>query len=454
MEKLSPKKRLNIAKQYLSGLSYDEIAAKNGVSKGTVANVVTDLKAGQFPEAADLAGQVEVLRELSLDLKPSGLAPGQCALGLAVLKRLAECGLEAADIKRWPTILKLAESEDKAKEFVGAVYHIQDAEKKMGLPIDKIDGKIQEMEAKAAQLEPTLKKVAEKKQEVAKLTKQRDELTTVVNNLEQKYGTLNPIVENLQKRQSVLLKQVKQEEAITAATQAALATWSKEKKGLAKAGFTFEALTQFNDRVRTIAGRHHIAVSALKERLLKELEILDKGLGLETLVHAAEAQLQERQKAVALANKECETAKVTVVVLNKEAAGLEASMKATREKVGNEIAGIVPLAKEAVDQFAGELQQGSKEVLDTVRLVKDQVLGIGKEVGRYEGIVQTNGWLVDLLSLARGEESLEAGRIRAILLLVLRGALPWMKHNYGKMASSLLPKTTALMIEELEQWHP
>lgn len=64
MEKLSAKRRVTIVRQYLSGLSYDEIAAKGGVSKGTVANVVTELKAGVFPEAADVGEQVELLREL------------------------------------------------------------------------------------------------------------------------------------------------------------------------------------------------------------------------------------------------------------------------------------------------------------------------------------------------------------------------------------------------------
>ena len=72
MEKLSTKKKLTVVRQYLSGFSYDEIAVKTGVSKGTVANVVADLKAGSFPEAADTGEHIELLRELSLDLKRSG----------------------------------------------------------------------------------------------------------------------------------------------------------------------------------------------------------------------------------------------------------------------------------------------------------------------------------------------------------------------------------------------
>ena len=73
MEKVTTRKRLAIVKQYLSGLSYDAIAAKSGVSKGSVANVVSELKAGRFPEAVEAAEHIEELRELSLCKTPRTL---------------------------------------------------------------------------------------------------------------------------------------------------------------------------------------------------------------------------------------------------------------------------------------------------------------------------------------------------------------------------------------------
>ncbi len=122
MEKLTTKKKLAVVRQYLSGLYYDEIAAKSGSSKGMGANMVAEQKGGGFPDAADVGEQIEVLRELSLDLKRSGIAPGQCAVGLAVLNRINECGLDAADIGRWPAILKAAGSA--AARPVRAAAHI------------------------------------------------------------------------------------------------------------------------------------------------------------------------------------------------------------------------------------------------------------------------------------------------------------------------------------------
>ena len=115
MEKLSIEKKLGIIKQYFSGLSYDEIAAKTRISKGSITNIITELKAGGFPEALTGSDQIEMLRELSVDLKQSKLSPGQCIVGIAVLNRIKEFGLEPADIDRWPLILKSLGNEEQVR---------------------------------------------------------------------------------------------------------------------------------------------------------------------------------------------------------------------------------------------------------------------------------------------------------------------------------------------------
>lgn len=453
MEKLSAKKKLTVVKLYLSGLSYNEISVKTGISKGAISGIIADLKAGGFPEFADLADQVDVLRELSLNLKHSGQTPGQCAVGLAALNQIHECGLEVADIKRWSEIIKMAGGDDTAKAFIDMVYRIQDAQEETGLTIDEIDSKFQELQNKLAELQPTLTELDEKKDEITELEKKRDDLTPVVDSLEQKYNTLNPIVKDLQKRQGDLLQQIKKEEDITASTQAALATWSKENQKLAKAGFTIEALVEFNDKARVIATHHHIPVSALRERLLHELEVLDKGLGLEVLVEDKQAELEKQHKALTLVKNEIKEHKGTIGILAEQQTALEAGITETRDKISQEIAKIVPAAKDMLKTFNSELQHGGDEILGTVNNIKDQTLNIGKEVGRYEGIIDTNHWLVDLFALMKGDESLNPTQVRAILLSVIRGAQPWMKSNQEKVGmTSTIPQALALLVGGLEQW--
>ena len=453
MEKLSAKKKLTVVKLYLSGLSYNEISVKTGISKGAISGIITELKGGGFAEFADLADQVEVLRDLSLDLKHSGQTPGQCAVGLAALNRIHECGLEVADIKRWSGIIKMAGGDDTAKAFIDMVYRIQDAQEETGLTIDEIDNKFQELQNKLAELQPTLTELDEKKDEIAELEKRRDDLVPVVDSLEQKYSTLNPIVKDLQERQGDLLQQIKKEEDITASTQAGLAAWAKVKQKLLKAGFTIEALVEFNDKARVIATHHHIPVSALRERLLHELEVLDKGLGLETLVEDKQTELKKKEEVLTSVKNDIKKHKGTIGALAEQQAALEAGITVTRDKISQEIAKIVPAAKDMLKIFNGELQLGGDEILGTMQHIKDQTFDIGKEVGRYEGIVEANHWLVDLFALMKGSDSIEAMRVKTILLPVIRGAQPWMKHNQEKVGmTSTIPQALTLLVEGLEQW--
>jgi predicted DNA-binding protein YlxM (UPF0122 family) len=180
MERLTAKKKLTVVRLYLSGLSYDEIAAKSGVSKGTVANIVAELRVGNSPEAGDVGDQIELLRDLSLDLRRLNLSPGQCAMGLILLNRINECGLDPADIDRWPMILKSVPNQEDAKEFVHLVYSIQEVQKRTGLDLEALDDKIHEVERETADLQSISNKVKDCREELSELTERREQLTSTV----------------------------------------------------------------------------------------------------------------------------------------------------------------------------------------------------------------------------------------------------------------------------------
>jgi len=450
MERLSAKKKVAIVRQYLSGLSYDEITAKSGVSKGTVANVVADLKAGRFPEAADVVEHIELLRELSFDLKRSKLTPGQCAIGLAVLTRISECGLDPADIDRWPLILKSAGGEDGAQEFVRLVYGIQEVQKKTGLSLGELDNKVRELERKAADLEPMSRQHEDYRKQIAELIRQRENLASMVAGLEQKYELLNPRVKDLEKREQDLSRRTKDMETRAEKAEATLATLSKERQRLVDSGLTLEALAEFSQRVQAIAQRHHIKPAELRGRLLHELESLDQGLRLEALIRSRQMELEEKERAVALARQEQENIKAFVASLKQEKASLEAGIKNTREKVGRDLASLTLAARDTINRLAEELRRGHDEALVEVHRLRDEAVEVGREVGRYEGILEVNEWLSELLALVRGEQNIEGKRVRVITLLVLRGAAAWLKHY--NLGFSSLALATENLVRELEQW--
>jgi len=453
MERLSAKKKVAVVRQYLSGLSYNEIGAKSGVSKGTVANVVSDLKAGIFPEVVDVVDQIELLRELSLDLKRSKLTPGQCALGLTVLTRIGECGLDLGDIDRWSPILKSAGGEAEVQELVGTISSIQEVQKRTGLGLEELDNKVHELERKASDLEPMSMQHDDYLKQLAELTRQREDLASVVAGLEEKYRLLNPLVEDLKKRERDLSRRIKNMETRAEKAEAAIATLNKERQRLLGIGLSLEALAEFSQRVQSIAQRHHISPAGLRVRLLKELENLSQGLGLETLVQRRQVELEEQEQALALARQERESLKAVVESLKQEKTSLEASIKDTREKVSREIAKIIPAARDTINRLVEELQRGHNEALVEVRRLRDEALEVGIEVGQYKEMLQSNQWLSDLLALVRGEESVEGKRVRAIILSVLRGALAWLKHNEASnLRFSTLSFAVGNLIGELEKW--
>jgi myosin heavy subunit len=453
MERLSAKKKSAIVRQYLSGLSYDEIVVKSGVSKGTVANVVADLKAGNFPEAADVGEHIEMLRELSLDLNQSKLNPGQCATGLLLLTRINECGLNPADIGRWPMILKSLKNEDDAQEFVRLVYSIQEVQQKTGLSLEALDNKAHELKKKAAELEPMSDKLKNCRKQLTELTRRREELAKMVANLEEKHKLLNPHVKDLKKRENDLSRRITDMEPKARKAEATLSALNNEIKKLNDIGFSLKELAELSERLEVIAQQHAIEPTKLRSRLLHELETLDKVLALEALIQSRQDELDKAEQAIVKNKKEKDTIEAVTGNLKQEKANLEAGIKDTREKVSKEIARIIPVAQDAIDGLEKELRRGNEEALAEVRRLRDEAVEVGREVGRYEGILHVNEWLNELLALVRGEEKVEGQRVRAIALLVVRGIAIWLKRQdtYSLPLTSL-SLTTDRLINELEQW--
>jgi chromosome segregation ATPase len=451
MERLTAKKKLAVVRLYLSGLSYDDIATRSGVSKGTVANVATELKAGMIPEAADVGEYIELLRELSFDLKQSELTPGQCAVGLILLNQIRECGLEPADINRWPMILKSVRNEDDINEFVRLVYSIQQVQQRSGLSLEALDNKVQELEKKAADLEPISDKLEDYKKQLVELTRQREELASAIAILEQKSELLTPQVKELERREQNLSRQIADMEPKAKKAETTLSNLKREMQKLEDIGFSLRELAQFNEKLGVIAQHHSIKPSELRSRLLHELETLNKGLILETLIQSRQQELDKTKQALVTTKNEVETTKVVINGLKQEKTNLEVSIKETRENVSREIVKIIPLAQDTIGKLGKELQHGNDEALAEIRRLRDEAVDVGKEAGRCEGILQSSQWLNELLALVRGEEEIEGKRVRIIVLSVVRALHIWLKRQ-SSLSYTLLPVTVENLISELERW--
>lgn len=202
-----------------------------------------------------------------------------------------------------------------------------------------------------------------------------------------------------------------------------------------------------------IAVQHSIKPADLRARLLHELGSLKKGLGLEALIQDRKQKLDELEQAITKAIGVLETTKGVVNSLKQEKTKLEASIKEIREHIGQEIAKIIPLARDTINHLADELRSGVGDAIAGVNQVRDESLEVGKQVGRYQGMLETNAWLNELLALVRGEESIEARRVRVIALSVARGVRFWLRvQDKPSAISTSLFIATDNLIKDLEQW--
>ena len=294
-------------------------------------------------------------------------------------------------------------------------------------------------------------KLKDCKKQLAELTKQREELAGSVAMLEQKNELLTPQVKELERREQNLSRRIGDMEPKAQKAETALSTLKGEIQKLEDIGFSVKELAEFNEKLQAIAQRHAIEPAKVRSRLLQELENLDKGLTLETLIQSRQQEMDKMEQAIAKSKKEAETARAVVDGLKQEKTNLEASIKEMREEVSREIARIVPLAQDTIDKLGEELRRGSDEALAEVQRLRDGAMELGKEVGRYEGILKSCEWLDELLALVRGEENIEGKRVRTIALLVVRAVHVWVKRQ-DSLSFALLPHTIETLINELEQW--
>ena len=195
MEKLLLKKKLLIIRLYLEGFSYGEIAAKAGVSKGTVSNVIAELKAGQFPQYGDLPEQLELLRDLAIDLKRTRLTPVQAAIGISVLTHLQELKVDPCEIEGLAALYRTLNTEDTdIQTFTRIALSLEETRKRTGLSIEELEMNVHRLEESASRLEPLVKEVKQFESALKGLEGKKKSLDEAVAELDTRHLTSTEIV--------------------------------------------------------------------------------------------------------------------------------------------------------------------------------------------------------------------------------------------------------------------
>lgn len=455
MELLTMKKRLQVVHLYFSGLSFDQIAAKSGVSKGSITNIINELKAGNFPEAADVVDQIQMLRDLAVDLNKLKIAAGQSAVGIAVLKRIYELGLDPADMERWPLLLNSIKTQDDAQELIEAAYTVRGIQQESGLSLPALEDKINQLGDKTKELEAVTAKLTETKNEVKDLTAKKKDLNVEVASLEEKYKWLIPRVEELENREAGLLNHHKAMLKEESEAKTTIATLNCQLKKLQKTGLSIEGLVNFNRKLETVAKHHGLKPSIVRERLLRELKSLNKGLGIEMLLKNQQQLLKETNQMIDKRKGEKVSLEAVLENLQQQKQNLEASIKEITASVLLDIEHLIPVVQNTAKQITEELKGGCTEALSAVLQLKEKSIHVGQDIGQYEGVLKESEWVKRLTALVHGENNVDASDVRAIALLVNRSITAWLGQHEAKSPTiGLLALDAGKFLKELEQWQP
>jgi len=456
VEKLSIRKQINIIRLYFSGLSYREIAAKAGVSVGAVTNVTADLKAGNYPEVGDVLDQVDLLKELAAEVRKSRLTVGEAVIGITIVNSVKELGLEPSDIPQHASLCKtLTPGGIETQAFVKAAMEYRDVLERTGLSVDEMEKKVRSLEETANRLEPTAKKALDLQGELKDLEVKKKHLTDEVAGLERRQHMLSGSVKETEQREGKLSTRVAHLEERLQSADERLSVARKDLKTLSGIGMSLDDLSGFTDRLKGIAQRHEISPNALRERLLCELEQLDEGLGLETLVQTRQSDLNKVEEAISKAQEKSTVLNNQNQQLQQELSSLKAQIADEREIVVRELRTVNAMAQNAVAELKQDLSKGIQEGLNEVARLAKETLEAGKEFGKIEAIIKSNAWFEDIFCLLRGEGNVTASQVRVVTLILLKSMVTWLERNYPRDLSLHSLRTTITnSVAELERWKP
>jgi len=454
MFELTTNKRMKVIILYLQGYSYNEIVKKTGVSKGTVFNIISDLKSGLFPEISSIPEEIEQLRDVATSLKRSKLSPVEANIGLSVLERLNIIGIEPSEVEKCQTLLQALSSPDKdLPSMARSILAIEEAKQKTGLTLEELEEKVISLRREAEQLAPISEEIETKKKELTSLERDHNNLTGKIKELSKQGTTLSGHVNKLEAKEVRLRGHVVDLEERASAADKQLIDARRDLETLDKMGMTLEELNRFTIKLKEVAAHHNIKLEDLSKRLLKELSMLDKGLNLEHAIKGKEAELDRKRDEIDKGKAEIEGIHSYLKQLTSEKTRLESQITNYRKQLANDISILSAASKKTIQEINDNLESGIEVSLSEVDKLTDTAVSVGKEVGKLEASIESLSWIKPMLSLVRGENGLNNYQVRIIGLNVLRSMSSWLNENHTNNLYFLKSNINSV-IGELEKWKP
>jgi len=385
MRELTERKKLQILRSFLEGCSYDDISTENDVSKGTVVNVVKDFRAARFPAFTDVAELVDVLRELSVELRRRGGGVSEALLGIAFFFRLGEMGVTPEKLWLWEAMCReMSPSEEHLQEFTAAALELFRLSQETGESYNSIAVKWSELHTESESLEQEMEGLKSAKEElettqanltkdVQRLMEEKSALDRAVAELSTRHEALKTERTDLEARCQGLKNEVERLESKSTILGPVV-------ESLDTLGFGRMELETLRVKLDELASSNSLTHEELKARFFDELSAYEAMLSfqkkkedLQGEVSRLEAQMESLERIISrlgVPTQEAEEAVRSLAALKRR--GIRSSVVASYYRVLSQ-AGIGP------DEVEGEVLKlgGLKNAIslrsaDLTRLKKEE----------------------------------------------------------------------------------
>lgn len=455
MEEIPVSKKIKIIQLYLDSRSTRDIAAQVGVSVGTVANVIADLKNGRLPQVRDPADQIQMARELRADLKAQNLTLEQAVMGSALLGRLLEQEVEPAELGRCLDFWRRMAADHEAQDVAQAAFRLDDACQRTGLDPEALVERVESLQKDVARLEALKQELRPTEKELQRLQERRATSSAEMDRLEKETKCRQQSVDRLERREEALATRVANWEKRTTEAEERLAVAQSGITLLAELGLAPDELPGFAQRVAAVARKHNLKPPALLERLLSELEQLDKGLRLDSQIKAKRAQLLEVTRAVQNDQEVVDRLRSEIEELRRQRADIQGQIAAGQALLTGELNSDISELRAAGSNMHQALSTASDQVSAEMQKIADQALQVGQELGRYDATIRQNQLMAILATLLTSPEEVKARDAQFVWLWVLRRLRDWARMQEGLTTGLyMLVSHLESVISDLESWKP
>jgi predicted nucleic acid-binding Zn-ribbon protein len=191
MRELPLEKRTKVIKLFLEGFSYDEIAEQLGVAKGSITNIVEEIRTGSLPLPTDIAGYVDDLRKIAIDMRKQNSNVAEILSCSKIYNKMRTMGISNQQIEPWLDICRQISTEDVTnRRFIDSALELARLTSQIGTGYESI---IDDYRRRSEEIKSIYAEIAKNKKSIKKLKldleKQKTLTTRGIQSLEKELAS-------------------------------------------------------------------------------------------------------------------------------------------------------------------------------------------------------------------------------------------------------------------------